>query len=146
MKAKLKSEFFTGNFIHAAKDETRVSPTKVRVPLGALLELRCLSSYDVMWFHDFLKSEPIHKYDLLKINAVTVTDNGYYYCYGTYSNKRHFIARITVTVVGKYITCIIISDIIFALKHYMNMTLIYIILNRVLLLLSLIISFPLVCV
>ena len=71
---------------------------------GDFFELRCLSSYDVIWFHEFLISEPIHKYDPLIINAVAVEDSGDYYCYGTYTNTSHFIARTTVKVIGKYIT------------------------------------------
>ena len=87
----------------AVKDDSRISPDRVAVNAGESLVLKCLS-YDeeVQWFHNDRKTEAISIINTLVINPVTLNDVGYYYCYGSYENKRHFIARAKVQVYGMY--------------------------------------------
>ena len=85
------------------KDDSRISPDRVALSAGESLVLKCLS-YDteVSWFHNDRKTEAIYTMKTLVIDPVTLNDDGYYYCYGSYENKQHFIARAEVQVYGMF--------------------------------------------
>ena len=86
----------------AVKDDSRISPDRVAVNAGESAVLNCLSYHEVLWFHKDRKTESFSRINTLVIYPVTLKDGGYYYCYGSYENKRHFIARIKVQVYGMF--------------------------------------------
>ena len=65
------------------------------------MEISCLSLNIVIWFYQSMSTEPIYRFNPLILNPIKIEDHGYYYCYGVYENRKHFIARITVKVIGK---------------------------------------------
>ena len=73
------------------------------VNVGETTALSCLSFNKVIWFHLRMNSNPIFKSNPLFLPQTSSKDHGYYYCYGTYKNKKHFIAKGNLKVYGKFL-------------------------------------------
>ena len=84
------------------KDDSCVFPSVIKVEEGGRALFDCRSYGDTKWYFQSLKQLPIFKGYYLNINPVYTIHAGYYFCYGSYTNKpKHFIGKGRLKVYGE---------------------------------------------
>lgn len=80
------------------------------IKVGEEIQLSCESSGDTKWFHSktsqLPKNEAISHERILNLRNTTVSQSGYYYCYGEFGNAKYgnvvnFVDSIIIKVFGK---------------------------------------------
>ncbi len=82
------------------QDDHQITPSHVAVNVKSSMKLVCNSNFSV-WIKDTLKNQPILARSVLIIEKVSLTHNGYYFCFGNYNHSsNYFISKATVKVYG----------------------------------------------
>jgi len=87
---------------NTVKDDSLITPRNPTSVYGKDNHFHCQSSYGTKWYHNSKKSSPISiDEEFLKLISVQQKDEGVYYCFGTYLNKKTFLAKTTLSIYGK---------------------------------------------
>ncbi len=90
----------------------------MKADLHDRVQITCDSHTESLWFAESLVSKPFYIGNMLVLISVNFNASGKYYCFGSYKNKKTFLAETELKVYGNLLKNLIIFFFITIHKAY----------------------------